>query len=710
MWTDFVNETVYYKQNVSGMFNFTDNQEIHSINFSINGRQYWYKEDYNQSFVNVNFSNETTGLSGINLLSVTYADGHTANSIIGDSYKTSNGLFNNYIKYEFKEPYDKGEIKITHKDGSILDSWKTEKQEDRYVFSFSPTKTKSGYTFTVEADDKIFIKENQDTKYKKWLIYSGHWVDFYPYQDIDIRRITDNKVEVTINNVDPYQKELVFNSIGDLNIVTQEYTFTVINATETYTTDIFNNFSMQIMLLLNGTNATDYMFIEWNQSNFTVVEQAIGPSSVLYNFTLTPSMDVNNFQEINHTWYFNFTGGDTENTTTQLQRLYDIDVGVCTGNRTNQILNMSYFDELTDLKITLENAYNLYVYDGTHYYNQINSFSGNQSDVLCTNIPPANITYNWDAWGTFTLSKNEYITRIVTIDPGTPIQLSNNPTTNYSLFLIPTLNSSTVKYNWFTTSFQPINGIMRVYQCNPDGTFNLVESTPIIAGVASANIEMLSQAYKYDVVIGGVIFEDPTSYSKCHVESQTELTYYVDIGGADISSLIGLQGVECNLVKVGSDIATLSWEQNTLDTAIMNGCILAYRKVFAADQKIFENCTNSSVYTKSVSVPNNGNTYVVVGEIRQSGNIRVCGTLTFEPSRAAGGIFGTSGLIASFFLIASLFLIFAKEGEGSMIGGGIGIIAAFILGIFAVGWMAAVSMLSILIIVIIIGRYGRKPE
>jgi len=463
------------------------------------------------------------------------------------------------------------------------------------------------------------------------------------------------------------------------------------------------------MLLLNGTNTTESINIEWNQSNFSVVQESVDANSVLYNFTYTPSMNVNNYKKVTHKWHFNLTGGQAVNTTLERQRLYTIDIDMCVLNNTYKIINLSYFNEINDSRIKATNSYNLDITDGTFNYNRVGSFSGNESDTFCSNLPPSNITYNWDLSGTFSLSKPTYITRIVDIDAGTPISVSNDPWTNYSLFLIPTLNSSTVQYHWYTTDFQPISGTMRIFQCNVDGTEDLVESTPIIGGSATANIELLSQAYRYDVVIGGVLFQDVSSFSACHVESQTEITYYVDVGGTDISSLIGLNAIECDFTKVGETIAKLDWEQNTLDSSLMQGCIVAYRKVFDADQKIFENCSNTSIFTKSVSIPNNGNTYVLIGEVKQSGNTRVCGTLTYEPSRASGGIFGISGLLASMMLVCGMILIFAKEGENSLIGAGIGLVGTFILGIFTVGWLVITSMISIILIVIVIGRYTRKP-
>lgn len=717
--TKFVSNRLYYLKNLTGQFNFTDNLMLHSFNISIDGSNIAGLWDLNTTFYSYNLSYNVSALiPGNHTLSIRIADGHTSKELLNpDSYDPTNGLFNDYIKYRFKAPYQYGEIKVQQKDGSLFDTWNTEQLIDRYKFTFKPYTKSDSYTFEVESDSYISIVHAPNSKYGSWLIYENHWLDFMPYTDVTYNRISDTKVEVTINNVGGIN-EFEFNSIGDLNVVTQEFPFYRLNMTASYEDPIFSGYSTTYTLdvdfgelLFNISGLTPDTKIQIDNANFTGTLNNFNINNASFTYT-NISKEINNYNLIYHNWFFNlsnvtagYLGMDQSN-----QSLFNITIGACVDNQTYEIANFSYFDELNDAPLNATNSYDLIISDGTKYYNQTGSFVEHFSDLLCTNVNPDNVTYNWDMWGQITsLSSPGYVGRVININEIVPYTLSNNPRTYIPLYLIGVANSSTVKYNWFTENFQVIDGTMRIFRCDVNGSKNLVESLPIISSLATANIQLLTQAYSYDVIIDGIIYTDPVGYSACHIESITELTYYVDTSLIDIGTLIGLNAVACKINKTSNATALMIWGENpeNTDDDVM-GCIVGSRRSINGLVEVFSNCTIEADYRREVGVPINGNEYIVQGYLKQNNEIAVCGEVSFRPEDEAAGRFGVTGLLATFFLFIGLVLIYAGKGEEQLLGGGIGIVIAWFLGILNFSWLIVSAIVVFLIIIALIGRYTRK--
>lgn len=720
--TNFVNSSIHYNNNLVYDFNFSDNVELHSINITIDNEiifnttniqdfTYNYSLDYDPSSLDVGKHN----------LNIYYADGHTAMKLrYPNSWKPKTSLLKDSLKYDFNKPYKEGYIKIKQKGINILDSWKTKEEKDKYTFEFSPQSIKEKYTFEVTASSYIHIVESKEKKYKTWLIYDEHWIDFMPYTDVDINRISDNKVEVTVNGINNKIDKIQFNSVGDLNVVEINYTFYKVNISEVYTSPVFGGYDYDLNLSIDfgeleldisGINPT--AILDWNGTNYTSTLVSFNENHA--NFTKTfEALEIDTTQQlVNHIWFFNLpnlTNGYLS-TSTLSQNITPIIIDKCSANVSHVVANFTYYDEGTGDSLVIDsNAYQLKIFDSTYYFNQTDSFTNSNTDGLCTNLNPDNITYNWNMWGTFTLKRNNYVTRVIEIDESVPYLISNNPTNNISLFMVSVLNSSTMVYNWYTSQLQVIDGTMRIHKCNDDGTKSLVESTPIISGTATANIQLLTQPYSYDVIVDGVVYQDTDSYTRCHIESQTERTYYVEIQITDISDLLGLYGIDCYLNKTGNNSVTMIWGPNSEDPSYVQGCIKAYRATITNNTLIYENCTvESDGYRRSVTIPANSNTYTVQGYMLQNNNTRMCdGTISFIASDQAGGTFGLTALLAAFFLIAGLALLWAGEGAMSNIGAAIGLGVSWIIGIIIFPWAVVTGLIIFLLFVVFVGRYTRK--
>ena len=231
---NFVNNSFYSRQNITGQFNFSDNYWVYSYNISIDGINIAGSTNILEPTAQYNLSYDISGLeAGNHTLTIRTADGHTANKLKAP-YKIKDGFFNNKLGIEYP---DGGEVWISSKKGGLFDRFRASAEVDRYRFSYLPIDDKQNkYTFVIESDQTIHIIET-DSKYQNYIIIGDHWIDFVLPEEINsnvrIDRISDTQVEVIVSGITKGQ-ELKFDSAGDLNIVTKTYSFVTTNAALTY--------------------------------------------------------------------------------------------------------------------------------------------------------------------------------------------------------------------------------------------------------------------------------------------------------------------------------------------------------------------------------------------------------------------------------------------------------------------------------------------
>lgn len=128
------------------------------------------------------------------------------------------------------------------------------------------------------------------------------------------------------------------------------------------------------------------------------------------------------------------------------------------------ILNMSYYDEITDTAITSTNEYQLGI--TTPFNQSINGiFHGNYSDNLCTNINITERGYNYEIYGNVLVSKDGYNSRIYTNGLSDPYITENTPVATLSLYLLSLGNSTvvTLNINDILTSVDIENALVSMY-------------------------------------------------------------------------------------------------------------------------------------------------------------------------------------------------------------------------------------------------------
>lgn len=368
------------------------------------------------------------------------------------------------------------------------------------------------------------------------------------------------------------------------------------------------------------------------------------------------------------------------------------------------LVNFTYRDELTDDLINASATFSL-SFDNYETISLFTNISNEEDTQLCINRAPSDY-YQTNMSGTITLSSTGYVTENLVIDASNGYEINNTQILDFPLYLVGENDSSTITYTWLTTQFDFVEGTMRIYKCQGDGTKDLVESVPISTGQAVANINLLTTSYAYDVIIDGDVYRDD-SYYTCHVESSTSRTYYVNLFPVNYKPTIGLYTTQCSMVKVNDSYVSMSWVQNPYDSSTMTGCLVAYQQTIYNLTEIYRNCTTGTSILRSI--PNNTNTYTVRGEITQNNKTSYCAdSVTFYNRENAASNFGLMAPFMVAFLVLGLLLLFVGEGAVMLGAGGIGVLIAFGLGIILLPWEWVLSVISLLLVIIAIGRSTKE--
>lgn len=312
--TTFVNNSWVFRDNLSATFNFSDDFYLHSFNISIDGVQVAGNSSLIGTIFSYNLSSNISNLAtGKHILTITTADGHTASKI--PDYDVSTGLLNQYLNYGYTGlDGKKKNVKIST--DSLMDSFSTEKKFDRYTFDYQPNnQNKPFYEFNVETDESIRIIRDDSTYLKAWIVFGNKWLDFYlPGENasIEISKVTDTNVKIRVSGM-KNKNNMKFQSIGDLNIYSVNYTFYKLNATISYYGMVFEGATTTHALVLNASNLSsidNHAFLRWNNvnytSNLTLTKTNLSSDAVQYYEVFTAS-GVNG-SSVNWTWFFNVSG------------------------------------------------------------------------------------------------------------------------------------------------------------------------------------------------------------------------------------------------------------------------------------------------------------------------------------------------------------------------------------------------------------------
>lgn len=384
-------------------------------------------------------------------------------------------------------------------------------------------------------------------------------------------------------------------------------------------------------------------------------------------------------------------------------------IGECSGSTIYPILNISYFDEGNLQPINLTNVYNLNFYDGQTNINIEGTFNLDYDNQICIDIDPLIKEVELELTGQYILSKEDYVSRAITRQTGNELIVSNTNPAQENLYLVEVDNSSTITFTWRTPFFEYINGQMLIYSCDNSNNIVLIDTVNINSGTAVANLQLLTQPYYYKVLYEGETFEDTTSFSTCHIESKSEVTYLIDVFSINLEPVLGLFLVDCGVEKINTNTVKMQWSSNYYDNSDITACIIGKRTLPTGLTEIYRNCSTSPSGSFIRTVPDNNNAYYIIGEITQNGNTRQCkNQISFFTQSDTSKSFGVDGVLAMILFIIAMVLLFSNSGLKQMFGIGISLVVVFILGILSIPLEALVGIIIFLLIIGIIGRYSRK--
>jgi len=690
--TTFANGSIYFQNLLTGQFNFSDGLMLFSYNISIDGTSVDQLDQLNTTSYVYNLSqNISSYFVGVHNLTVKIADGHTAKYLKGD-YGVSDGWFNSYLKYNF---YDGGYARIDSVEGSIFDTFTTKREFDRYTFNYDPfNKNKNKYEFEITSDRKIFIVNKENSKYGSWVIIDNHWLDFVMDEEsvekVSFKRINDKKVQVTIKGIK--DKELMkFSSIGDLNIVEQNFTFITLDATPIYSDPVIELTSQTFTLRLNKTTGvTTDSGLFWNGA-----VQDITKTLGTYFDTYTSSFITPNFDgETNVSFYWNYslTGeGENENgTLTFQQTIKEIGIDNCS-TFTTVAINITVLNEtsdsiMTDNSSSVEGYFKIWS-SSEDNFTEFNLTWGNDPNAnygLCIDPPGASYTINaqleYDATG---FEKKLYYFNDYTID---------NSTETLNLYLADSTTQVTFTVKDFDDSAVP-SAVIKVLSYDlPTDSFQVTEILETDTnGEALAQIVLNTKWYAFIVEVNGIVKlqTQPTKITSSSKILRIDLEDIQYFDRYDVTN-----GLTHSLTYTNSTLTfSFTWSDPTGESA--EGCLKIVKRNVNSESILSDVCVVSSGGTINYAIVENttNELYIATSYIKFSdGEIYILKVLEANFDEVFKK-FGLMGVFVSFLLVITLVGIGIWSPLVAVLLAIFGVIIMSILGIFFVSWGVLMGLL-----------------
>lgn len=702
--TTFVNNSLIYSGagNLTANWNITDNFYLYRVTSWINGNLINNITEINATQYNYTINTNITGLTpGSHTLTIQVADGHTAQSITTDSYDWSNGILNDYLRFNFKQPYNPVNVRLENKDGSWLDSWKATPQKDRYTFSYEPWSIKSTYVINVISESKISILQHDGLN---WLVFDNHWIDFEPYK-VSYKRINPYEVQAIIQNPN-LDSKLEFNSIGDLNIITRNYTFITTNLSVTYADPVNEAYPQTISLRIerNNTGITNTQAaLYWNGTNISVTKYSCCPEAPgiydLYTGTFaTPLITSDPLEVFNFTWYYNVTHplNNLTGNITLNQTVYRIGIDNCT-TYTIRAVNITTRAENNNSLVNSDIAGYFEVWiNQTSQYRAFNlTWTGNSTYGICIN---RNVTYRLN--GQMEYEAPGYATKTYFLNN----YALNNITSILNLYF--TLNTTQVVLYVTDQNDDPVKNVYIHVQSYDIGT-NSYKTTEIVKtdfeGRAFAQVILNTQWYQFMLAYNGVtvLQTDATKIVS------TFLNFQINLEAATLQAWTKYNQISCgvtfnNITKnFRMDFNNPSSEPITALLTVYNSSRFS-RKILGTN-----NITAASgTLLVNIGATTANNTFTGQGMITIDDQQFPCGTPASIGFNQDFQVWGLQGIFYAILIIIAITTAFIWGPEISVIATLVAIGGLWVFGI--IGLSAPVIMTILILGGIIVYRLTRK--
>ena len=684
IFNSFVNNSVFFNNRIAGNFNFSDSLMLFAYNISIdNIVTLASAEDLNVSSVNISINYNASNLSvGNHTLRLRVADGHTDNEI--PVWDVDKNIFTKKLTFDFGDDF----ISIKPTEYGLFDSFDAEKKIDRYSFVWDRDKIQPSFSMTVVASKRIYIAKNKH--YKGWLVVPelNKWLDFENDGDaevIDIKQIDANTVVLTFDNAKA--EDIIFNSIGELNIVNQEYQIFTGNITFAFTTPILESevarysavftynssfiSDINISFLLNGTqygytsreNLTG--LIRFNLSKTTQNVDLNTNISVQVNYTISGA--VNN--EFNQTFPAN-------------QTILALSLGQCSDGSTNTTLVMIPKNEETDTNMgtgglpnaTLDATFELFLDQNpiTTAINTTFDFPLAQNYTIC--LEPYNQTLLANAFLDYDADGYSQRNYFLSYSP-----LGNGTRKTLNLFLINDSIDSDVTIEVTDEDDLPLSDLfVKVLRYSiGNNSFKTVEvARTSNEGKTVTRLILRDVFYKF-------IIDDANNtlfVSNTQKVLSTSLFFQIKTKSDFVTTFKKLGNLDYSLTNTTS---TFLFVFNDNENIVRSGCL----KVIRADASytnICNTCVNASAGSISCFVNTSvwgNNTFVGSAYIDSISSDSQHLVDTLELNFQNTDIFGSRGLIITMMLMTIMAGIAIWRPTAALVFGGVSILGAAMMGL-----------------------------
>lgn len=679
--------------NITGQFNFSDETILHSINVTIlNSTGGLYASlfnitdltsktySYNMTFNPINYP------VGNYTLRTVFADGHTDNTIT--NYLVEETMLGNSITY------------IKDNDNSIMvnplnwGSLTTTKKKDRYTFDFEPMFKKKKLSFEVKSQNIIYLKKAAWTPYNEWLVSGVQWIDFYspenPNMKITYEKQDDYTYLVTLDNVDDKKDKIKFTSIGDLNIVTQDYYFAITNATITYSSPTTDNTLTTHSFSINKTNliTSTGAYLIWNNTAKTVIK-TINANYDFYNSTfLIPDIAAHTL--FNFTWFYNITSSinETGNISAN-QTVLDIEIDNCTTG--NISLNIAFYDEsnpTTRINTTLDYYMNFTLEDNPVSVDFSRQLTGANNYSICIN--PANATFSATILNDFSATgfeKRNYWIQNISLNGSSNYQLNlyhiNSSTTNLAkVNLYLTDDNDNVLSGWFIKVLK--------FDFSTNTYLNSESLKTDLNGQSMTNLALYTTRYMFIITDTQGIVRLTTTQEEIYL---TNIFFKVNLQNNPMSLINDLTGISAGIVfNNATNNFTLTF--NDPSSTITGATLTVIKRTPYGDSVISTNSVSGTGGTIVGATDGTNGTFIATATINGQSTYN---TWTIESTTATiGSAFNNWGLMGLFLAGFIGFTLFAAGMWNPAVSSFLlilGIIITWWLGILGLG-LGSVMLLA----------------
>lgn len=386
------------------------------------------------------------------------------------------------------------------------------------------------------------------------------------------------------------------------------------------------------------------------------------------------------------------------------QTVTNISIDDCSVN-TVVLYNFTLRDEDTQLKLnpTVANTsfqidISLSTYGTTNeFFHYHNNFTAINPIKICISTDLNNSIYRSDIVASYVA--NNYVNEFYYVDNNT---VSNTTLwQNISLYDLLTTQSTS-----FLFSFQDITGVARpnlvvnlLRKYIADGVFREVErGKQDNNGQAILHLVEEDVIYKFNVTLNGVqIFLSDEYTAKC-LQSPCSIT--LTSSGTDEqftqpSGYFNLpQGTYNVVTNKTSRNVTLFFNLN--QTALMNLSVYAYN---GSEILIAMGSLNASFGAINVHVPFTYGNFTFFAVVWHNNNFVSSQWVDLTEDPLA--YFGLGGLFLSFLIILTITLMGVSQGEFILLWFFVGVVVVVMLGIFSLGWVALMGLVSLLAMLLI---------